>query len=207
MLVLLSGCAEHIKSVGETAKLGFFGQPDVEISAQKVENLPYASAYLKVENAPQAFVVLAAVEQNEQKWITADRNMIVTHAGRIVKTIGFNEDLCYVSNLNTDPLALGLLKSSTSMKWRHRVEWIKVYRGGYDLLSEFEAKGSETMTILNKSRSLMRFDENVTVAALNLSYTNKYWLDPESGNVIKSQQYIGPDLALVQFTLLKPYAK
>lgn len=204
---LLAGCAQHVSLLGETAKLAVLGQPDVHLSTQKIEQLPYASAYLKVGKAPQAFVVLAASEQGQQKWVTADKNMIVTDHGRIVKTIGFGEDITFVNNLKSDPLALGLLNPATPKHWQTRITWAQVFRAGHEVTSHFEYKGMEPETILERQRSLARFDEKVTVPAFNQSYTNSYWLDPKNGMVIKSQQYMGPGLALVQFTILKPYAQ
>lgn len=204
---LLAGCARHVTLLGETAKLALLGQPDVQLPTQKIEQLPYASAYLKVGKAPQAFVVLAASEQGQQKWVTADKNMIVTDHGRIVKTIGFGEDIAYIDNLKSDPLALGLLNPAISKQWQTKVTWAEVFRAGYRVASHFEYKGMKSETILEQQRSLAQFDETVTISALNQSYTNSYWLDPKNGMVIKSQQYMGPGLALVQFTILKPYAQ
>lgn len=205
--LLLTGCSQNMEQVGKTFKLAFWGQDDTHVTAKQIANTPYASAYLKVGKAPQAFVVLAFVEQNQLKWIGADKNMVSTQHGRLVKTQGFGEDITYVDNLQQDPLTLGLLKTSTPMTWQSRVEWAQVFRGGYATMSVFHARGKETIKILDTSRELLRFDEQVTVPTLNESYTNSYWLDPANGNVVQSQQYMGPDMALVKFTVLKPYAQ
>lgn len=207
LMLLLSGCAQHVRMVGDTARLAIWGQPDTQIPSQKIAELPYASAYLKVGNAPRAFVILGLAEHGDLKWFSADKNMVVTRAGRLIKTVGFGEDIRYQNNLEHDPLAVGLLKTTTSLKWQHRVEWSQVYRGGYELISEFQAKGAETVVILDKQRTLQRFDETVTIPSLNVSYINQFWLDPVSGQVVQSHQYMGPNLALVQFTVLKPYAE
>ncbi|KFF63547.1 hypothetical protein IW01_19645 [Pectobacterium brasiliense] len=205
--IVLTGCSQNVEQVGKTFKLAFFGQDDTHVTAKQVANTPYASAYLKVGKAPQAFVVLAFAEQNQLKWIGADKNIVATQNGRLVKTQGFGEDITYVDNLQQDPLTLGLLKTSTPMTWQSRVEWAQVFRGGYDTRSVFQARGKETVKILDISRELLRFDEQVTVPALNESYTNSYWLDPANGSVVQNQQYMGPGMALVTFTVLKPYAQ
>ncbi|MGQ7743346.1 YjbF family lipoprotein [Pectobacterium brasiliense] len=205
--LLLTGCSQNMEQVSKTFKLAFLGQDDTHVTAKQVANTPYASAYLKVGKAPQAFVVLAFAEQNQLKWIGADKNIVATQHGRLVKTQGFGEDITYVDNLQQDPLTLGLLKTSTPMTWQSRVEWAQVFRGGYDTRSVFQARGKETVKILDTSRELLRFDEQVTVPALNESYTNSYWLDPANGSVVQSQQYMGPGMALVTFTVLKPYAQ
>ncbi|MFJ5362693.1 YjbF family lipoprotein [Pectobacterium sp. CHL-2024] len=205
--ILLTGCSQNMEQVGKTFKLAFLGQDDTHVTAKQVANTPYASAYLKVGKAPQAFVVLAFAEQNQLKWIGADKNIVATQHGRLVKTQGFGEDITYVDNLQQDPLTLGLLKTSMPMTWQSRVEWAQVFRGGYDTRSVFQARGKEIVKILDTSRELLRFDEQVTVPALNESYTNSYWLDPTNGSVVQSQQYMGPGMALVTFTVLKPYAQ
>ncbi|MFJ5386429.1 YjbF family lipoprotein [Pectobacterium sp. CHL-2024] len=205
--ILLTGCSQNMEQVGKTFKLAFLGQDDTHVTAKQVANTPYASAYLKVGKAPQAFVVLAFAEQNQLKWIGADKNIVATQHGRLVKTQGFGEDITYVDNLQQDPLTLGLLKTSTPITWQSRVEWAQVFRGGYDTRSVFQARGKEIVKILDTSRELLRFDEQVTVPALNESYTNSYWLDPANGSVVQSQQYMGPGMALVTFTVLKPYAQ
>ncbi|UDQ77227.1 YjbF family lipoprotein [Pectobacterium brasiliense] len=205
--ILLTGCSQNMEQVGKTFKLAFLGQDDTHVTAKQVANTPYASAYLKVGKAPQAFVVLAFAEQNQLKWIGADKNMVSTQHGRLVKTQGFGEDITYVDNLQQDPLTLGLLKTSTPMTWQSRVEWAQIFRGGYDTRSVFQARGKEIVKILDTSRELLRFDEQVTVPTLNESYTNSYWLDPANGSVVQSQQYMGPGMALVTFTVLKPYAQ
>lgn len=205
--IILAGCSQKMDAFSKTAELAFLGQDDTYVTARQVENTPYASAYVKVGDAPQAFVVLAFAEQEQLKWIAADKNMIVTQHGRLVKTQGFGEDITNVSNLDRDPLALGLLKSTTPMTWQSRFEWAQVFRGGYEVTSIFRSRGKETLTILDKSRELARFDEQVTVPALNASYTNSYWIEPSNGQIVQSYQYMGPDMALVKFTVLKPYVQ
>nr|WED68353.1 YjbF family lipoprotein [Pectobacterium colocasium] len=73
MLYLFIGCADWLfpkcGAGRKTFKLAFFGQDDTHVTAKQVANTPYASAYLKVGKAPQAFVVLAFAEQNQLKWI------------------------------------------------------------------------------------------------------------------------------------------
>ncbi|MBO0216673.1 YjbF family lipoprotein, partial [Vibrio sp. Vb2880] len=67
---------------------------DVELTPEEIDAVPYASAYLKIGDQKQVFVVLAFAEQNpltgntQLKWVSADKAMVVTENGHIVKTIG-----------------------------------------------------------------------------------------------------------------------
>lgn len=205
--LMLTGCSQNMDAFQKTAKLAIWGMDDVQVSAERVAKTPYASAYLKVGNAPQAFVVLAFAENEQLKWIGADRNIVVMQHGRLVKTQGFGEDIARVTNITPDPLAAGLLKSSTPLRWQGKMSWSEVLRGDYAVESVFQAQGKETVTILDKPHQLLKFTEQVSVPALNAEYTNTYWLDPTTGQVVQTWQHMGPDMALVKFTVLKPFAQ
>ncbi|AUQ24785.1 hypothetical protein C1O30_06705 [Dickeya zeae] len=203
----LTGCSQQISQLGRDFRLALWGREDVSVTPQQVAQLPYASAYMKVGKAPRTFVVLAFVDNQQLQWVTEDKNSVTTRFGRLVKTQGWGEDIRHVTELDSDPLSLGLLKPGTPKNWHTVMSWSQVLRGGYELQSEFENKGLETLTVMNTPVKAVRFDEQVTVPALGTHYTNQYWLDPASGQVIQSYQYMGPNMAQVQFTVLKPYSK
>lgn len=157
----LVGCSQKMDAFQKTAKLAIWGMDDVQVSAEKVAQTPYASAYLRVGKASQGFVVLAFAENNQLKWIGADSNILVTQNGRIVKTQGFGEDITHVLNVTPDPLAAGLLKPPTSLHWQGKMAWSQVVRGDYAVESVFQARGKETVTILDKPCQLLKFTEQV----------------------------------------------
>lgn len=205
--LMLMGCSQQFALLGQTMKLAIWGQDDTDLTPQQVAKVPYASAYIKVGEAPRAFMVLAFAENGLLKWVAADKNMVATHDGRVVKTQGFGEDIQHVANQEHDPLHLGLLKAGTPMRWQTEVSWSQVMRGSYELQSSFENRGREPLVILGRTYQTVRFDELVTVPALNKRYTNQYWVNASTGQVMQSRQYMGPDMALVQFTALKSYAQ
>jgi len=105
---LLTACSLQSNSYVETLKLATVGAADVEVSAQQVDAIPYPSAYLTVGDLPRAFVVLAFEEQQQMKWISADRNLFVYEQGRLVKTVGLPSDLRWMSDRSRDPLRSAL---------------------------------------------------------------------------------------------------
>ncbi|WJY15734.1 YjbF family lipoprotein [Pectobacteriaceae bacterium CE90] len=208
IVLFLSACSQQQAQVRQVVGLAIWGTKGVSVTPEQVARIPYASAYLKLGKLPRAFVVLAFAENQQLKWLSADKGIVTTSlGGRLIKTQDLGEDILRVTNLAQDPLTLGLLNPDTPKQWHTRISWRLVFRGGYEVQSRFKRIGNETVTILDRPRQLVRFDEQITVPALNKSYTNHYWLDPVGGQVIKSLQYMGPDMDLVEFTLLKPYAK
>ena len=108
-LFLLSGCSTTGSDTFATLRYAAWGNPDVELTAEQVNKIPYASAYLQVGDNPQAFVVLAFADpDNSLTWIGADKNIFVTKYGRIIKTAGLDNDLYSIREIgaSSDPLRL-----------------------------------------------------------------------------------------------------
>ena len=64
-------------------------------------------------------------------------------------------------------------------------------------------KGLETVKILDKPYALQRIDEEIDIPALRFSGTNRYWVRPEDGVILQSEQYATPEI-LLQIVHLRP---
>lgn len=221
-LTLLTGCSQKFQDVNDTAKLALFGDDDTQLTAQAINQLPYASMYVRIGDGPQAFMVLAFAEQeiivsaqntaNDStapllKWLSADRGLIVTQAGRITKTTSLAQgNLVATTSATMDPLALGLHQASTPKTWTRTLDWQPGYHFGYTVSSTF-SNGSEQVIVINEQpiKSLY-FTEEVNVPSLGQGYQNEFWLSPKTGAVIKSRQQLAPGLPVVEFSILKPFS-
>ena len=92
------------------------------------------------------------------------------------------------------------------MSWQYTPEWEKDYVSGYNMLAKFISAVPEKLLILDKSHDVMLIDESVSVGHDQNSWHNYYWFEPSTGRVLKSQQQLGPDLPVIEMTILKPYA-
>lgn len=219
-LISVSGCSQRISALNDTIKLAFIGDDDVTLNAEQIKANPYASVYVKIEDTPQAFVVLAFAEPKtslspvkmepealELKWLSADKGMLVTVNGRLVKTHNLIAgNLAAVESLEPDPLLLGLHLSSTPKTWTRTIDWQPGYHYGYEVTSTFNLVAQESILINGTPTQALHFNERVSVEALNIEYQNEFWLNPQTGKVIKSHQKIAPDLPFIDITLLKPFA-
>ncbi|MEF1336720.1 YjbF family lipoprotein, partial [Vibrio rotiferianus] len=97
-LLFATGCTQKASDVQATVAEAYSNYVDVTLSKKEIQEIPYASAYLKIGTQKQVFVVLAFAETNplngaeQLKWVSADKAMIVTENGRIVKTLGLMGD-------------------------------------------------------------------------------------------------------------------
>ena len=216
----VSGCTQKVNDVNDTVRLAIQGSADIHKSRDEITQLPYASAYVRIGNNNQLFMVLAFAETSkgktithsnknnppQLKWLASDNGMLITQSGRIIKTVNLaNGNLLQTHSNKPDPLTLGLHLATTPTTWQRSVDWQPGYHMGYQLTSQFIFDFPEVLTINEHLIPTLRFTENVTVKALNQHYSNTFWIDQHSGKVVKSRQYLAPSLPLVEMTILKPF--
>ncbi|MGR5134787.1 YjbF family lipoprotein [Vibrio alfacsensis] len=203
-VILLSGCSQRFESVNDTVKEAFFGFDDVNMTTEQIEQLPYASAYFRINDGPQIFMVLAFAEKNPEnnqvqlKWLSSDKAMIVTEQGRIVKTLNLPE-----SNLAERTNLDGPWQQTSES--RSRYDWPKS-NYGFNAVSDFSPQGKETVQTPTWTKELTVWEESVSFAALNDRIKNTYWVDANN-DVLKSIQYLGPNMTRIEFSILKPYTE
>jgi hypothetical protein len=206
--LLLGACSALYDELGPTVQAAF-GNSDIELPLQQIRELPYPSLYARIDDGPQAFWVLGYIENDQQQqWLSADSNLLVTQHGRIIKTALFQRpSLVATHSQQADPLATGqLLDSPGPHQWRWQMDLMPNYRFGVEAQSQFYDQGPVTVETPLGSANCRYFIEKVTIPALDLSYSNHYWLDINSRRMVKSQQTPGPGLPPVAITHLKQYA-
>ncbi|MCD9477016.1 MULTISPECIES: YjbF family lipoprotein [Photobacterium] len=216
----ISGCTQKVKNVNDTVRLAIQGSADIHKSPYEVTQLPYASTYVRIGNNNQLFMVLAFAETPagktithsnknnppQLKWLASDNGMLITQSGRIIKTVNLSEgNLLTTHSTSPDPLSLGLHLATTPKQWQRTIDWQPGYHTGYQLDSNFVFDHAEVLTINGKSVPVLRFNENVLVKQLNKHYRNTFWIEQQTGKVVKSLQYIAPSLPRVEMTILKPF--
>ncbi|EGQ7903456.1 YjbF family lipoprotein [Vibrio sp. Vb1026] len=200
------GCTQKFNDVSATVQEAYSNYIDVELTSEEIEAVPYASAYLKIGDQKQVFVVLAFAEKNpltgntQLKWVSADKAMVVTENGHIVKTIG----------LQTTNLAgiYGTVPeySKSSEQYVLSYDWADKYRYGFPAKVERSHQGQETVVTPISSTVTDVYTEVVTFTSLEESVDNQYWVNSK-GEVVKTRQHLGPNMVPVELTILKGYSK
>jgi len=202
---LVAACNQSQQGIGETVKLAIFGTPDVQLTAEQVHEIPYASIYAKVNGESQILLVLAYAENGNLKWVTRDKAMLITRNGRLVKTLGLPDNLLDVTEQDSDPL-IHAQRIVDGTQWTRIQSWTegKQLRTA-TLSSRFSLAGVETVTVLNVPHVYRVLDEDISVAQLNIHYHNRFWIEPDTGAVRKTEQYIGPGYFPIETTTVTPY--
>ena len=215
LLFFVNACSQKGKDVLATVDEAVFGFSDVIKSKQELNAINYANSYLKIDNGHQVLIVLALAEPSSQnptqiqlKWLSADRAMLTTENGRLVKTLRLlNNNLSgLTAEHSIDPLTIKG-KKPVHQKWQAIYDWQPGYRYNYHANLTWNYIDSETIhsTIWDKETDY--YQEHISIPAINAQFTNHFWLDKTSHEVVKSIQYLGPDMASVEMTILKPFTR
>ncbi|EGA69189.1 putative lipoprotein [Vibrio sinaloensis DSM 21326] len=205
---LIAGCSQRFQDVNSTIDEALFGVDDIVLSVEKVEQLPYASMYVRINDGPQIFMVLAFVDTNpvtgnkQFKWLSSDSAMITTENGRVVKTTHLpdaNLAGLSASNAHTSP-------TTETTSWQSEYDWQPDYHYGERAIVESFPTGFETVQSLLWKKETRQVQEVITFTESQQSMTSKYWIDTQ-GDVVKSQQWLVPQRLKVDIEILKPYAE
>ena len=206
VLSLTFGCTQKFNDVSATVQEAYGNYIDVELTPEEIEAVPYASAYLKIGDQKQVFVVLAFAEQNpltgntQLKWVSADKAMVVTENGHIVKTIGLQTT--NLAGIYGDVPAY----STPSVQYSLSYDWADKYRYGFPAKVQRSRQGKETVITPISSTTTDVYTEVVTFTSLEKSVENQYWVNGK-GEVVKTRQHLGPNMVPVELTILKGYSK
>ncbi|CDT94206.1 YjbF family lipoprotein [Vibrio coralliirubri] len=221
--LLLAGCSQQFQDVNSTFDEAFFGSSDVELSKEYIQTLPYSSIYAEVNDQGKIFMVLAYVGENPQtgaeqlKWMSSDKAMIVTENGRIVQTLllpyenllglAFQPLNTFSSANSSSPdssSAFDVSANPGAQKWQAVYDWQPNYRFGYKANITRTYAGNETVETPLASIDTKKFQEKINFPMLEQEITNEYWVDSK-GKVVKTIQYLGPDMTRLELTVLKHY--
>ncbi|POP43020.1 hypothetical protein CHU32_17495 [Superficieibacter electus] len=198
--LLLQACSSTTKGLGDSLWNSLFGTPGVHLTDDDIQNMPYASQYVQLNNGPQLFVVLAFAENGQQKWVTQDQATLVTQHGRIIKTLLGGDNLLEVNNLAADPLATPnqIIDGAT---WTRTMGWTEYKQVRYATArSVFRWQGTDNVVVGGESTAVRVLDEAIETDQAR--WHNRYWIDDE-GHIRQSEQYLGADFFPVKTTLIK----
>jgi len=208
LALVLEGCGGPgiIQSATETLRLAWSGAPDVPLTREKVDALPYASIRARFGKGPRSFLVLGRYAGEELHWVSADRAVIATRHGRVVRTVGFGTDLRETRDVNPDPVATGLQHVTAGAEHLRLVDIRPGDHFQVPVHSAFTPEGLTTVEILGNRYDLLQVREQNRADGLDWTFDNLYWVDAATGFVWRSLQHFAPGLPPVEIEILKEAA-
>jgi hypothetical protein len=199
------GISPVLKNSYEAARFLIVGQPDVPITRDRINQIPYATISAKIGKGPRSILVLYWIRGTDLHWLSADRATIVTRDGRVVKTAGFPDNMIDTRFSDRDPVARVLHRPDHPTELTRTVDFDQGNMFGIPIMSQFITLGPTRITIaeLEVETVLVR-EANTTREGFSWSFENLYWVDAVDGFVWKSRQYISRNFPPVDIEVLKP---
>jgi hypothetical protein len=170
---------------------------------QQVDELAYAQMGVRVGNGARGIMVLAEVQGDELQWISANRIMLKTRRGRIMRSVGLPEDLSDCRLFGPDLLDQYHFDKPNAPLETLRRNIDVGSKFGISILSKFTVEGSETVTILDQKFDTIRVREDQQSDGAKWQHPNRYWLSLRSPLAWRSIQYISPSMAPIEMEMLK----
>jgi len=179
------------------------GPDDLELTPAQVAAVRYPQLKL---TTPSGVGVLAMVRARGdlQYWVASGKQVLMLRDGLAVRTVGlgFGGDLDGTRFEAVSPFRQGLHRlpdGYTSQRW---IDLYHGYEVGVAVNSRFTRQAMETIRILDKEYAVLRVDEQIDAPAIGLRATNHFWVDPDSGFILQSEQQLTTQLRvkIVQLT-------
>jgi hypothetical protein len=172
-----------------------------EVIRAYAANLPYSSMLFWFDGQSLALTVLSRIEPDQRLvWYTAEKTAITTFGPFIVATAGTDVELRgteFGSGWSTDVRTLvGKTLSRQTRSVQRGVEATAT------LVSRFRDAGMTQVEILSVKKPARRIDETV-IAENRVRLLNSYWIDPVTGDNLKSRQQVIPTMAPVNTAVLR----
>ena len=186
----------------EAIKDALIGYPDLSITREIVENIPYASALLKIGKGSQGLIILESIENKNYLWVSRDNVYIVTKDGRIERSLGLINNLNKITSINQS--FKDLLTKPNPV-----TEYYSYYSFEDPVLFDLKVsitiinKGIQEVEILGERKKLILIEESISSELIGWKEKNKFWVDPNNYFVWKSEQNISPKLPKFIFQVTK----
>lgn len=195
MALLLCGCNPLMRASWYTLETSVTFPASIDVTRTQVDAVPYPQI-LVTTAVGEGVMAMARRRGDLEFWVASGKQVVMMRDGLVVRTVGLGFSLDGTRFSGESPFKLGLQHLADGYA---STRWIDLYDGnriGIAVNSHFSPHGIEPLRILDKDYTLLRIDEQVDVPTLNFSVTNHYWVDPQDGFILRSEQHLTPRLSL-----------
>ncbi|MEL0243809.1 MAG: YjbF family lipoprotein [Gammaproteobacteria bacterium] len=163
-----------------------FGVKDIRVDSEYFLNEKASFAKIKFGRSYIIIPGLTSVNNDIAKWETSSNEVIRTKNGKIISIYGFDYDVS-ISGLKSMKFS-----STSGFKRAFNIN-LKNPDGFFTQTSTFSFQRSDNIDHLaDKKITTHLYFEDVVTNGFRWKFQNKYWVDPKSGLVLKTEQNIHP---------------
>lgn len=200
---LLCGCNPLMTASVDTFKAAVAGPSPLVLTQAQVDAVPFPQVKVTTVSS-EGVMALIRQRGDLQFWVASGKQVLLVRDGLVVRTVGLGTDLDGTRWRGQSPFQQGLHRVPDGYRSTRQIDLVGGYRVGLTVTSRMTRKGVETVEILDKPYALLRVDEDIEVAGFHAR--NRYWVDPDDGFIVQSEQHLTPNLSLT-ITQLQPTRK
>lgn len=185
----------------DTIKLAISG-PEPVITTDVVNNLGRPSLVARMAQS-EALLVRASQFKLISEWHGRDQ-ALVTQNGRLIQTAGVPENGDLIAPLLPNDPFLGDLRQADGVEVTRLIDMPDRYLTGVPQQARYRVRELEAIKLMGEEHQLQRVEEAIRMPALGIRETNLYWVDPDTGRVIASRQFLVPELPPLFLTEVAP---
>jgi hypothetical protein len=189
-LLGLGGCNSMTATAVDSIKLAVKGKVNT-VPPERADN-PRADTLLVSAGAAEALYVAPRNSSGQIQW-RGITEQLETDGGRITQLLGMPIEVLAPLE-QEDPLREGLMTLPNGTQVTRYVDYPLSYQTGLTQQATYTHGPLETMNIFGRSQTLQRIDEQIWMPQIKYSAVNYYWVDPATGGVRRSLQYLAPGL-------------
>jgi hypothetical protein len=185
------------------------GSDGYPMSAERIRAIPYASIGVRIGNSAPAVMILATYDGENLNWASADRVILVTRQGRLVKTVGLARDLVGTQWTGSDTI-IDYARGGGSVANSRVNRFIDLRPDddfGVAIESTVRPIGTDRITILGQTFDTRVVSEKIVATKWRWSKENQFWIDQASGKIVRSRQSYCPEVEPITIEVLKPAAE
>ena len=207
--LFFKGCSAIPENVAGNFKVAInafnalvFGYEDFPISRELIEQIPYASIRMKIGKGPAGLLILESINnEDEYTWTSADGIFITTKSGRIIAAQGLPNNLNYFNS--SEPTFLQIIKEETTEGYYRYITLDNPEVFDMRIKVNYKIIGLTKISIFNNEIEVLEIQEDISNKYIRWEYSNKYWVDPETGFVWESDQMIAPNIPHISIQVTK----
>lgn len=195
-ITLLAGCSSEQRG-DWTEVYGIFQRAfsDNAVTYQQAAQIPFASIGVRVGGGSEGILVLASSSANQQLWTAASHVVLLMRQGRIVKTAGLEH------NLSDMRLVRGG-EGQADTVWEADFADLHIY--SVLIHCHVVSRGPAAIDNFGKPVATVQVDDQCRSDQLDWSFTNSFWIAPQTGLIWRSVQNISPKLDPLSVRILRP---
>jgi hypothetical protein len=174
-----------------------------EVSREQAGAIPFASIGISIGRADEGLMVLGLAEGERQEWY-ARTQMIAMSNGRILQTQGFPFNLSRLEVRAQGGAAAQGGPPPVGTDYALLIDFQDLQLIGTGAQCRSSETGQESIEILGTPLITRHLVESCEIASIDWSFENEFWVDPDTGFVWQSSQYIHPKLSPLTFRVLRP---